>query len=75
MQLEVFWSLLLQADSKGPNPYPLCSLVAHFLLYMFNLDLFQIVNICLTYLHDPSTQYKHDDLKPRLVSLTVDYIL
>jgi len=28
----VFWSLLLQADSKGPNPYPLCSLVAHSLL-------------------------------------------
>jgi hypothetical protein len=32
MQLEVFWSLLLQADSEGPtHPHLLCSLVAHYL--------------------------------------------
>ena len=31
MQLEVFWSLLLQADSEGPNPHLLCS-YAHFIL-------------------------------------------
>jgi len=33
MQLEVFWSLLLQTDSEGPTyPHLLCSLVAHYLL-------------------------------------------
>ncbi len=46
MQLEVFWSLLLQADSEGPTyPHLLCSyahfifksaLVAHYLLCIWN---------------------------------------
>jgi hypothetical protein len=31
MQLEVFWSLLLQADSEGPSPHLLCS-YTHFIL-------------------------------------------
>jgi hypothetical protein len=34
MQLEVFWSLFLQADSDGPNPHLLCSFVAHYLQYI-----------------------------------------
>jgi hypothetical protein len=32
MQLEVFWCLLLQADSEGPTyPHFMCSLVTHYL--------------------------------------------
>jgi hypothetical protein len=39
MQLEVFWSLLLQTDSEGPTiPHILYSLEAHFLLSISSVD-------------------------------------